>query len=248
MNLTDLEIHNEIMQVIKDNPESISLTNEQIKEIKEIYNRLSSERNIIEKTKTDKLSVVSGITIAVNEHTSENAIWNRFADNKHLSYFDAFLGEGERGKIQKAFSQNNLPTELLKGIRKNTDYSNTTIVNGQSVTIEQITDIDADGYRYVSEFNVYVDGDLIYDFKADRNFMTESVRKSFLERAEDILEMSEGSFFDGETITKRKVNTPNYSYVEEAYQTSKGDISTRKRYAAGTVIDGVKVGGRFIRK
>lgn len=244
--LTEMELDAAIQQLIDDNPMAISLNAKQVKEIKDMYYRLSNENRTKAKNRDEQLSMVSAIGIAVNDHTDANAIYNRFADNKHMSYFDEFLADGERGNIQEALTRNKLPTDILKGIRKNTDYTGDFNINGNLVVVNQVTDVDDDGYRYVSEFTITVNGEEIYNFKASTNVMSEKVKENFLEKAMSVFNNNDGDFYTQETIISRKVNTPDYSYSEEAFIKQNGDIGTRRRYAKGTVIDGIKVGGRFI--
>lgn len=244
---TESELNSIINEFIFDNAGIVNLDENQIKAIKKTYYDIANENNIISKTKEEQKSVVTGIAIDVARGAGENERFNRWADNKHMSYFDNFLEDGARGDIQEQLNKYNIPTDILKPIRKNTDYSNTQFVNGKEVTIQQFTDVDDDGYRYVSQFDIFVDGVRVYHFSAEQNTFSERVRENFIEMAQNIY-YENGDFSVGETITSRKVNTPNYGYVEETYSKNNGEVTTRKRYAKGTVINGVKVGGRFMNK
>lgn len=246
--LSEFEIMQEIQEVMSNNPQAISLNDKQIQKIKDIYYSLTGEKSTQKKTKQDQLDMISAITIEVNAHQRDDVIYNRFADNRHMNYFDEFLGDGERAKIQKALQEYQLPTELLRPIRKNVDYDNTTMYNGKKVTVHQKTDIDDDGYRYVSEFEIYVDDELIYSFGNTQNPITTKNAERFLDKAQEAFDDAGGEIGTGETVIKRNIKTPTYTYTEEAYGKSNGEIGIRRRYAKGTIINGINVSGRFMKK
>lgn len=250
MKLTENQLNNTIAEYISDN-EWLNLTNSEVERIKKIYHSLENEKNLISKNLDETMSVVTGIANDVimarqNSKISDNVMYDRFADNKHMNYFDIFLEDGARGDITETLKSYKIPTDILKPIRKMTDYSSMPEhVNGQLVQIVQETDKDDDGYVYVSNFKIIVDGEPIYQFSADKNFIYQKIKTNFKESAQSIYDES-GEFDIGETIKTRKVNTPDYSYTEEAYANKDGEIKIRKRYSKGTIINGKNVGGRFM--
>lgn len=253
MKLTEAQLNDTISEYMTDNS-WLNLTQEEISRTKKIYHLLENENNMIQKTLDETKSAVTGIINDIinsrsNPQVTDTVMYNRFSDNKHMNYFDIFLQEGERGNITEALQGYNIPTEVLKPIRKMTDYTSTPeFINGQYVQIIQETEKDDDGYVYVSYFAILVDGEPIYQFRANKNIMSENMRKNFLETAQNMFDEGFEEFNIGETIKSRKVTTPDYSYVEETFANKEGDVKTRRRYAKGTIIDGVKVGGRFIKK
>lgn len=157
MELTEIQIDKHLRQWWKDNEDLIDFNELKLFKTKEMFGRLMSEKNNLTKTVDEKLSMLTDIAYGYAIGDKENATFNRYADNKHLNYFDIFLEDGQRSVIQEALNRAGVSTEVLKGIKKNVPYDAT--VNG--VRVVQETEPPSNTISY---FAIYVDGEKIYEW------------------------------------------------------------------------------------
>lgn len=166
--LSKLQVDKILSKFIDENPD-IELTENQIYDTQILYDKIMNEK--VNKTKNawEQESLVTDIALGLSYGESEEIIFNQYSDNKHLNYFDVFLAKGESETILKVLNENGIPTDVLKRIRKNVpdDYT----VDGVRI-IQKISD-DPNVSHYVSEFKIYKDGKLIYEWTPDKPFEEE---------------------------------------------------------------------------
>lgn len=230
--LSNAEINRILAEFAENNPDK-ELTENQIQTTIDLFNRLMNENVNKNKNLAEQESFVTdiaiGLTIKPKGETPE-FIFRQHSDIRHLNYFDIFLTEGETDKILKALEKHSIPTEVLRGLKRNEDF-NVTIGN---VRIFQKVAYDENGSISIEKFEIYKDGELIYewipynedeydyddmDFKSDEDYVPEY---KFVAPKEPPPTKSgkprKGIYIgtiissDGETVTKEKTSRGQIVY------------------------------------
>lgn len=166
MMIKDSQIYEYLNKWWESNKDLISFNNEKVVKTADMFKKLMSEKNNSTKTVDEQLSMLTDIAYGFAINENENATFNRYADNKHLNYFDIFLEEGERSRITEALNKANISTDILKGIKKNIPYdASSTTEDGRLVRVVQETEPPSNTISY---FAIYVDGVMVYSW--DRSF------------------------------------------------------------------------------
>lgn len=160
--LSNLKV-NQILTEFADNNPQIELTESQIQDTVDLFDKLMNEKVNQSKNLWEQEALVTDIAIGYSIGEPTDLIFRQHADNKHLNYFDVFLEQGEADKIQKALLKHNIPTDVLKGIKKNVDFD-TTIGN---VRVVQTMSDGEDTSPTIESFEIYKDGELIYKWSPD---------------------------------------------------------------------------------
>lgn len=162
MIINDKQIYEHLNQWWESNKDLISFNNTKVEKTADMFKRLMSEKSNSTKTIDEQFSMLTDIAYGFAINENENATFNHYADNKHLNYFDVFLEEGERSNITEALNKANIPTDVLKGIKKNIPYdANTRTEDGRLVRVVQETEPPSNTISY---FAIYVDGEMIYSW------------------------------------------------------------------------------------
>lgn len=160
--LSLLKVNQILTQFADENPQ-IELTESQIADAVDLFDRLMNEKVNQTKNAWEQEALVTDIAIGYSIGESTDFIFKQHADNKHLNYFDVFLETGEADKIQQALLKHNIPTDVLKGIKKNVDFD-VTIGN---VRVVQTMSDGEDTSPTIDSFEIYQDGNLIYKWSPD---------------------------------------------------------------------------------
>ena len=160
--LSNLKVNQILTQFVDENPH-IELTESQIQDTIDLFDRLMNEKVNQSKNLWEQEALVTYIAIGYSIGEQTDFIFRQLADNKHLNYFDVFLEQGEAERIQKALLKHNVPTDVLKGIKKNIDFD-VTIGN---VRVVQIMSDGEDTSPTIESFEIYKDGELIYKWTPD---------------------------------------------------------------------------------
>ena len=242
--LNRYDIYKEITSLLDANPTMDADANEII----EVYERLLNEPNIKAYNKSQHISVIHDIFYGLNRgETKEEIFRAQGSTTKHLNYFDNFLGYGESDKVTEILSLYNLPTDILKGVKPYKPQSFKSPIN-KDVEIDQLWTDGNDGSSPVPVyFDIYYQGKLIYHW--DRNPINDYSVKEYT--FDDYIDMAynnaiaSNNYRAQQTLFKEEVKTATETYTVEGYKTKKGEARMRRRYAKGTIINGVNVGGRF---
>lgn len=247
--LSNAEVNRILAEFAENNPDK-ELTENQIQTTIDLFNRLMNENVNKNKNLAEQESFVTDIAIGLTIGETPEFIFRQHSDNKHLNYFDIFLAEGETDKILKALEENSIPTDVLRGLKRNEDFD-VTIGN---VRIFQKVAYDENGSISIEKFEIYKDGKLIYewipynedeydyddmDFEFDEYYRTEPKFEAPKEQPKRKDGKPRKSIYVGTIVTSNNI------VIEKSY-----DKLGRRRlqYAAGTVINGVKVGGRTVKQ
>ena len=157
MIINEQQMDKHLRQWWQDNKDLIDFNELKLFKTKEMFSQLMTEKNNLSKTMDEQLSMLTDIAYGFAINEKENATFNRYADNKHLNYFDIFLEDGQRGMITEALNRAGISTDVLKGIKKNVPYDAT--IDG--VRVVQETEPPSNTISY---FAIYKDGEKIYEW------------------------------------------------------------------------------------
>lgn len=215
----------------------------------DIYNRAITENRWQGVDAQSDESLFSGILGRIAANIPDSEIFISFSDNKHMAFFNNFGADGLADKLIDALKSHGISTDVLKGVQRGNKFHDKDEVSNDGVRVQLMWGQDDEGYYYI---------DTIYITRENANGETETI---FEWHSEGVIDEDSGEFVQldtwthvdrdefsaGNTTAYKDFSTPDYSYREERYKTTSGKDATRKRYAAGTVINGVKVGGRFFK-
>lgn len=253
--LSNIEVNQILTEFLENNPQ-IELTENQIQDIADLFDRLMNEQVNQSKNLWEQEALVTDIAIGLSIGESTDFIFGQHADNKHLNFFDVFLEYGERSKIEKILKENNLPSSVLKGIKPNQEMHLVTEYNGNKIEVKGNITFSPDGEKEQNDYlEISINGENIYSWK--RNAIDENVDADDIDLEPDKSYESNNKYKAPKEQPKRKDGKPRRSIyigkivtsdnitIEESY-----DRLGRRRlqYAAGTVINGVKVGGRTVKQ
>lgn len=161
--LSTLKVNQILTKFAEERPQ-IELTENQIEDTQILYDRLMNEKVNQTKNAWEQESLITDIATGLAIGEDSELIFREHSDNKHLNYFDVFLAKGESETILKVLNENGIPTDVLKRIRKNVPDNYT--VDGVRI-IQKISD-DPNVSPHITEFKIYKDGKLIYEWKPDK--------------------------------------------------------------------------------
>lgn len=160
--LSNLKVNQILTQFVDENPQ-IELTESQIQDTIDLFDRLMNEKVNQSKNLWEQEALVTDIAIGYSIGEQTDFIFRQHADNKHLNYFDVFLEQGEADKIQKALFKHNISTDVLKGIKKNVDFD---VTIGNVRVVQKMSDGE-DTSPTIESFEIYKNGELIYKWTPD---------------------------------------------------------------------------------
>lgn len=167
-------------------PEELNLMAEQIiekglnkqqqKQLRDVYSFMKRQNRyegtsiepMIQQAADQISKIGESISIRGKEETvTYDRVKNYFSDNKHMSYFDNFLGSGEAAKIEQALKEYNISAGVLEGVKHNIRDTQVSRYN-KDVEWEQYTNKDYDASDpesiYIVEFIIKYKGKEIYRF------------------------------------------------------------------------------------
>lgn len=162
--LSEVQVQKEIRKVLEENPEALSLNLKQEAEASDIFYELMKEQ--VNKNKDLELqkSMVSDIVTGLSRKETRTDLFKRYGDNRHLEYFDNVLEKGASREILEALNRNYIPSEVLKGIRRDTPY-NEYVKGYKGVKVIQEIEKPEGTSPFVVYFAIEKDGKIIYEWK-----------------------------------------------------------------------------------
>lgn len=246
MKLNRREIYDEITRLYDENESMKPNMNDILK----VYDRLQSESNIKKYNKTQLRSLVNDIFYGLSRGETQEELFRAQGSQKHLNYFDNFFGRGESDKIIEAIKNVGGSTDILKGIKPYKPQEFIPPMDKRFQIIQEWSDGTDGTSPHPISFELYFKGERIYGWGEIEEDYDESEPEYTLQDFADIRYeelISTNKYKPQQTLARELVTTFDGSYTREAYKTTTGKNAIRKRYAKGTVIDGIKVGGRFIK-
>ena len=256
--LSNMQI-NEILTEFANNNPQIELTENQIQTTVDLFNRLMNEKVNKNKNLWEQEALVTDIAIGLTlkpKGETPDFIFRQHSDNKHLDFFDTFLAYGETKKIEEMLKEYNLPSDILKGLKPNQEIDFVKKYDKNVIEIKGNITFSPDGEKEQNDYlEIYLNGENIYSWH--RNPINENVVNNNInsepyehnnQEFEDKAPKEQPKRKDGKPRKSTyigKIVTSNNIIIEESY-----DRLGRRRlqYAAGTVINGVKVGGRTVKQ
>lgn len=213
------------------------------------YEKVITERRWKGVDKLTDKSIFQDILDGIASGETNSTIFTQLSDNKHMAFFNNFGEDGLADKLINALKAYGISTDILKGVSRGSKFTDIDDIASDGVRVQIVWGEDSEGYYYIDNISITkekADGEIESIFEWESGGI-------FNEDTEEYEELKKWTYTDrdefsvGRTVAKREVEAPDYKYIEEKYKTISGNDFTRKRYAAGTVIDGIKVGGRFIK-
>ena len=172
-NLSNLKVNQILTQFVEENPQ-IELTESQIQDTIDLFDRLMNEKVNQTKNLWEQEALVTDIAIGYSIGEQTDLIFRQHADNKHLDFFDNFLNYGETKKIKKILKENNLPSSILKGLKPNQEIHLVPEYNGDKIEIKGNITFSPDGEKEQNDYlEISMNGKIIYSWH--RNAIDENV-------------------------------------------------------------------------
>lgn len=234
--ISDLNVNQVINKFIDENPQ-FSLNSDKIKGMKELFDKLMNEKSNKTKNKWEQEALITDIAIGFAYNEPVDLIFREHSDNKHMSFFDNFLDNGESDKISKILSEYGLPTEVLRGVKPNIDIDIKRNFEKDTIEIKGKINPSPDSESEQDDFfEIYLNGHRIYEWY--RNGFEEVEEKNEIE-VEDIYE----STYDNNEITEEriaKLYTKSGKLRKGIYmatiEKSNGEIITKELTSKGQII------------
>lgn len=209
-----------------------------IDDVVEVFNALMGEEARKYDTMSDNETLLHDLLEMRfgKEQATNLQMFTAYGDNKHLGYFDMVLEAGESDYIMSVLAENNIPTSVLKGISASVPHEGIPIEleDGRFVQIYQdVEKPSPDVSPIVVNFEIYLDGELIYSWKKRASKEAISLKKT---KQYNITKEEFEKASIGKTISSRTVITNTGKYREELWKTSRGNAAIRKRGKGGRFI------------
>ena len=148
--------------------EDYPLTQEKVKIAQELYDKTMKEDINKNKTLLEQEGLLAEIARKLSYGDTPQNIFREHSDNRHMSYFDNMLESGEAEKIIQALHNNDISTDVLKGISKslNFDYYD----KNTGIRIVQTMTDDEDSSPTVNSLDIYKDGQIIYTWSRQKEY------------------------------------------------------------------------------
>lgn len=227
------------MEYMQDEPQ-VGLNMEDVSRGIRLFRKLMKENVNKRKSNAEQERLFTYILPGLKEET-DNEIFIPRSDNKHLYFFENFGYEGLVDDILKALHENKLTAEILKGITKGNKKNKVQQKDEDGVHIIIEWGEDENGYPQIENIEITEDDDNgkeVKVFEYDRH-------KKIKNKDDGWVQVDKEDIGINQTFKFREVVTPNFSYTESAFINKFGEEKTRRKYAKGTIINGIKVGGRF---
>lgn len=238
MVLTNEQVKNIINQYKND----YNINDMQALKVEQIFFKVIKENRNKNKDIDLQESLVTAIMHEIATNETQERIERRYGDNSHMYYFDQVLEEGQSAKIEAALLKYNIPTSVLKSVRRDTPLDAN--IDGIRV-IQEIEKPNPDDTPTVSRFEIYKDGELIYKWtREEGNFFTDEQLEDYEQEAEEQSKREERiEMFKEMQATKsgkqrknvvfKKEVTPKDTYTYENAVLKNKHIVTIKRDSKG---------------
>lgn len=238
--LSNIEVNQILTEFIENNPQ-IELTENQIQDIVDLFDRLMNEQVNQSKNLWEQEALVTDIAIGISIGESTDFIFGQHADNKHLNFFDIFLEYGERSKIEKILKEYNLPSSVLKGIKPNQEMHFVTEYNGNKIEIKGNITFSPDGEKEQNDYlEISINGENVYSWK--RNAIDENVES-------DNIDFEPDEYYEPEPKEPppTKSGKPRKGIYLGTVISSDGNVITKEKTSRGQIIYRAS-NGRFTKR
>ena len=235
--LSMYEVNQVIDEFIDRNLGKVELSLNDIEEIKDMFRVLMKDEQNVNKNKFEQKSLIEDIAVGMSYGEKTEKIVRSHSSNKHMDFFDTFLGEGEGVKIQEILFKNNLSTSVLKGVRAKKEIKISQQTDEGLVEINGKIEPSPDGSNSQDDyFEIKLNGKVIYswtpnyvlvdNYSFDEDYFDETEYPETENKKIKIpnIEKSEGQ----KTVKKvTEVTANNNSISYQYYYTKKGNLAVR---------------------
>ena len=249
--LSNLEVNRTIDEFMERNLGKVELSLDEIEEIKDMFNVLMKDETNSNKSVFEQKSLIEDLAIGKSYGEKTERLVRSHSSNKHMDFFDTFLGEGEADKIQEALYKNGLPTSVLRGIKAKKEIYIPTKTDVGLVEVRGKIEPSPDGTNSQDDFfEVLLNGKAIYSWTPDYTLV-------------DLPDLEEECFDEVEPqeSQNRKVKVPSVEKAEGqktvkkvTENTSDGDTKSYQYYytkkgnlAVRITKNGIFVGGGLVK-
>lgn len=235
--LSNLEVSKTIDEFMERNLGKAELSLNEVEEIKDMFNILMKDEMNINKSVFEQKSLIEDLAIGRSYGETVEKLIRSHSSNKHMDFFDTFLGEGEAGKIQEVLYKNGLSAGVLRGIKAKKEISITTKTDNGVVEVRGKIEPSPDGTNSQDDFfEILLNGKVIYSWTPDYTLVDLlDFEEEYADEAEPqeqqpkkikipSIEKAEGQ------KTVKKVTEITSDGTERVYQyhyTTKGNLSVR---------------------
>lgn len=166
--LSNLEVNRTIDEFIERNLGKVELSLNEIEEIKDIFNVLMKDEMNSNKSVFEQKSLIEDLAIGKSYGETTERLVRSHSSNKHMDFFDTFLGEGEANKIQEVLYKNGLSTSVLRGVKAKKEIYISTKTDVGLVEVRGKIEPSPDGTNSQDDFfEVLLNGKAIYSWTPD---------------------------------------------------------------------------------
>ena len=139
-------------------------TKEQENDIKDMFKKLMNENVNKNLSPLNQQTLLEGVYESFANNDDYFKAFNFRSDNKHMQGYDNLLKEGEAKRIIDIFNSHGIGVDKLKGVPLFTPFDNY-VDNEKTVYVKEEIERPDGKSPYVSLFEIYYNGELIYQWK-----------------------------------------------------------------------------------
>ena len=241
--LNRLQVNNIISQFLDENP-FIELEEIDIIDTIDLFDRVMIEKVNQSKNEDEQEGLITSILIGKSIGESNDLIFRKFSDNKHLNYFDVFLKEGESKTIQDILKQYNISTDVLKGIKKNVPFDTTIETEVGTVRVVQELSVFDNTSPEITFFGIYLNNKIIYKYDPEKIIGDELVSGEMSFYEDFKLDFKNAK---PKKAQLTKSGKPRKGEYLGRFIDSSGNITTVERFKNGQIVYRGAL-GRFVHK
>lgn len=248
--LSNLEVDKIIDEFLERNSGKADLSLGKIEEVKDMFNLLMKDEANKNKNIFEQKSLIEDLAIGKSYGETTKRLVRSHSSNKHMDFFDTFLGQGEADKILNILSKHNLSPSVLSGVKAKKEINISTETEEGLVEVKGKIEPSPDGTNSQDDyFEILLNGKVIYSWVPDYilvdlpehlDFFGETEQQEEDENKKIKVPNIETS--DGQKTVKKvtEVSSNGDKLSYDYYYTKKGNLAVR------ITKNGIFIGGGLV--
>lgn len=166
--LSNLEVDKIIDEFLERNSGKADLSLDKIEDVKDMFNSLMKDEANKNKNIFEQKSLIEDLAIGKSYGETTKRLIRSHSSNKHMDFFDTFLGQGEADKILNILSKYNLSPSVLRGVKAKQEINISTETEEGLVEVKGKIEPSPDGTNSQDDyFEILLNGKAIYSWSPD---------------------------------------------------------------------------------